>query len=357
MARENNFDALRLFAATLVLIGHDFPIMGNKNQPVVFGTQISVYGLFIFFSISGYLISKSWKNDPHIGRFLLKRSLRIFPALAVLVLLTIFLLGPIVSQIPLAQYFSNIHTYDYLKNIGLYVTYGLPGVFYHVPVSYSVNVSIWSLPVEFFMYLVTPVVMVLFGRASPVAFAVLAAALGFAGFFLTWHYTGPQIVFYATDVRAASVTAAYFAAGAVFGSLSERFRFQLSVGAIVACAYFLVMHFAGERFGTHAAVSSIFMFSYLALLAGTKSFKIFCRVGRRGDFSYGMYLYAFPIQQSIALYFPKMAIGFAIILTAVLSLGCAAASWHFVEKIALSLKPRRSLPKAAPAGTAPTAAL
>lgn len=342
MARENNFDALRLFAAALVLIGHSFAIMGHKEYPTVFGNQLSVYGLFIFFSISGYLISKSWKNDPHIGRFFLKRSLRIFPGLVVMVLLSTFVLGPLVSQEPPQKYFADRLTYDYLRNIGLYFTYPLSGVFIHNPVPYSPNVSIWSLPVEFFMYLVTPAVILLSSRCAPVAFAVLTALFGFSGIFLTWHYSGPAIIFYGTDVRAACAVSAYFTAGAIFGTLGSRFRF--SIGAVVAVGYVLAMHFTGGWISVAVLISAMVMFTYLVLLIGAKGFPGFRSAGRWGDFSYGMYLYAFPVQQTIALYFPKMNIYLMIVLALIVTLGLAAASWRLVEKPAQSLKPRRRVP-------------
>src|SRR5947208_1034364 len=92
-SRENNFEQLRLFAAVLVVYGHSYALTGAQ-APGFAANSVSTLGVKIFFCISGYLVAQSWIRDPSLPRYLTRRALRIFPALAVVVLVSTFLLGP-----------------------------------------------------------------------------------------------------------------------------------------------------------------------------------------------------------------------------------------------------------------------
>jgi peptidoglycan/LPS O-acetylase OafA/YrhL len=154
MKHANSFDFARISAALLVLYSHAFAI-GGAPEPTIAGfCSLGSLGLFIFFSISGYLVSMSWLSDGSGVRFAIRRALRIFPALTVVILLSTFVLGPIVTTVPMQVYLHHPATYRYLANIGLYVSYYLPGSFEHVPIPNAVNGSLWSLPVEVLMYII-----------------------------------------------------------------------------------------------------------------------------------------------------------------------------------------------------------
>ena len=110
-------------------------------------------GVYIFFSISGYLIAQSWDRDSHALRFFIRRGLRIFPALIVVTILTVFVLGPAITTLPIWEYFKSNSTWGYFSNIILYMSYALPGVFEHNTYPNAVNGSLWSLTTEFGMYM------------------------------------------------------------------------------------------------------------------------------------------------------------------------------------------------------------
>lgn len=97
---RNNLDAVRLLTPFLVLYSHSFVFLGLPVPLFLSWTTPSPLGIFIFFTISVYLIAASWQRDGDVFRFLSKRSLRIFPGLAVCILLTAFVLGPMVSIAP-----------------------------------------------------------------------------------------------------------------------------------------------------------------------------------------------------------------------------------------------------------------
>src|SRR5947207_15607666 len=105
--RANNFDAIRLFAALSVVFSHAFLIAegSEANEPfaLITGNQciLGLVGVFVFFIISGYLVTGSFCRRPTLGLFAWRRTLRIYPALVVNVLVCALLLGPIVSSLPL----------------------------------------------------------------------------------------------------------------------------------------------------------------------------------------------------------------------------------------------------------------
>ncbi|MDP4286290.1 MAG: acyltransferase, partial [Bacteroidota bacterium] len=162
---QNNYDFLRLFAACCIIFFHSFGLLGKMAaEPLVQITKgrinFSFVGLSIFFCISGYLIAKSVVKSPTIANYLWKRLLRIQPLLIVTCFLTVFLLGPFFTSVPLKTYFSHFETYSYFRNIlpvfGLQFT--LPGVFSHSLTDKGVNGSLWTLIVEERMYLIMTVV-------------------------------------------------------------------------------------------------------------------------------------------------------------------------------------------------------
>ncbi len=151
--RDNNFDFLRFLAASVVIVSHNFVIFRLKEPGLYNYNTLGGIGVSIFFVMSGFLITKSWKENPHFITFLKKRSLRIFPALFFIILFCSFVLGPIVTTLDLIEYFKNGQTWSYLKNLFLYpFQFNLPGVFQNNPFPNVVNGPLWTLPIEFLMY-------------------------------------------------------------------------------------------------------------------------------------------------------------------------------------------------------------
>ena len=136
------------------------------------GTPIAVFGVCIFFGISGYLVTDSWLRTPVLPVFVWKRFLRIWPALFVVVVLTTFVFGPLVTRIPLTDYFSSAQTWGYLGNAAFVFVPGLPGVFDAPPLAGFVNGPLWSLPVEVACYGTVPLSCLL---ASKVRVPLLCA--------------------------------------------------------------------------------------------------------------------------------------------------------------------------------------
>src|SRR6516225_7667345 len=187
MLRHNNFDALRLVAAASVMFSHSFMIAegSQRHEPLIVltGNQsiLGLCGVFVFFAISGFLVTQSFEQTGDPWRFLAKRALRIFPGLFVATVLSAFVLGPLVTTLPLGAYLSRAEPYQYVFGNTLLdeTVHELPGVrFVDNPVGLEINGSLWTLRYEFVMYLMVLLLGVL--RLLTVRVALLLLAFGVA---------------------------------------------------------------------------------------------------------------------------------------------------------------------------------
>src|SRR5579864_2909562 len=109
----NNFDFLRLVAAVIVIYSHSYLIAygSQRSEPLVWATgnqcTLGLVGVFVFFIISGYLVTESYCRSPAPGRFAVRRVLRIYPGLVLNVLVCALLVGPMISTLPLGAYFTS----------------------------------------------------------------------------------------------------------------------------------------------------------------------------------------------------------------------------------------------------------
>jgi peptidoglycan/LPS O-acetylase OafA/YrhL len=330
---DNNLTFVRWVAALMVLYGHSFVFTGNTESLFMGLLPYGPLGVAIFFSISGFLIARSWNADPSLIRFLIKRVLRIFPALAVCITLSVFVLGPIITTFEPREYLQHPATLDYLSNVFLYITYYLPGVFENNLYPNAVNGSLWSLPVEFFMYLLL--------AATGVLLRYRWAWVSLLGCFVLLNIfwipmTTDMLVIYRTDARQIMIYGAYFWMGVLFSLINiEKFSTRWGLTLTVAA---LIVSFSVP---SYFALVSWVAIPYIALKVGLANTPLLSNFSRF-DYSYGLYIYAFPVQQTLSRYRPEMAFVWHVIIASVISVCLAALSWHLIEKRALGLKPYRT---------------
>lgn len=325
----NHFNFIRFIAAFLVFYGHAYIFMGHPLNTFL----NHELGVFIFFAISGYLISLSWERDPSIMRYFQRRSLRIFPALIVVVLLSIFILGPIMTTWTWDKYFSSPYLFSYLKNIFLYISYYLPGVFEHNTVPNAVNGSLWSLPAEFFMYIL---VVIFAQKKKYTKYIVGFVFILFASLTVLWARVSPHmIVIYGTDMRQVVITGTFFWAGAVMyhWDFKKYFTFE---NFIIVLLLLLFLY----RWPYIYSIASLFLIPFLVLTFGFSNAHTLLFFNKF-DYSYGFYIYAFPVQQSIIYLYPNitpfMFLSFGFVITMIF----ASLSWHYVEQPMMQFKPKR----------------
>ena len=334
--KENNFGALRLIAAGMVIFGHSFVIAGQP-PPEWFGVPVHVLAVRVFFTISGYLIASSWLSDPSAARFAARRALRIMPGLAAAVLGTVLLVGPAFSALPVAGYLTDAETGRYLWNILLAPYYLLPGVFQDGRAFTAVNGSLWSLPIEAAMYALLPLYA---GRARVVRWGVLpalAAAAVAAGYvFTVMRPEQVQPVVWWNSVP----FALRFAGAFVLGALARCWRLErlLSPQAALLAAAGLGLLPAGPVLGGAVLLAV----PYVTLAFGLARPPLLGSVGRETDVSYGLYLWGCPVQQALVSVFGAGLGPYGLTAAALLAAAPIAwASWRWVERPCLRLKPGR----------------
>lgn len=338
---ENGFNSLRLIATLAVLFSHSFALYGLREPQPLAGQTYGNLAVAMFFSLSGFLVCQSWERDPHWLRFALRRALRILPGLAIAVIITALLIGPIFTTLSSADYFSSSAVWRYVVRGTLVLgSPQLPGVFESNPYPYVTNASLWTLTYEVLMYLILALIGHWFKNAH-LRPACTAAFFLFAATWVTLQLLGwsdlqfPFAARLGIDVnvsRVAHLGALFFA-----GACSYLFRAHIYVSRILAavliCALVVVSN------STATLVALWFIAPYAMNIFAFKCPKLF-RTVNGYDLSYGIYIYAFPIQQMLSQIGSQRGWSWALVLFAstLSTVVVAALSWYLVEKPALALK-------------------
>jgi peptidoglycan/LPS O-acetylase OafA/YrhL len=332
--RANNFDLLRFLAAGLVIFSHSFALSGNR-EPMLGTATLGTVGVAIFFIMSGFLIAQSWHQHPRVAAFLGKRLLRIMPGFIGVILFTVFVVGLAFTTIPTKAYLLSQDTSSYVNGVFLYTIQAtLPGVFNANPLPNAVNGALWTLPYEFTAYLLVAllgVVSMFRSRRRILGLFLLMLPLNY----VVKHWlVGAHLPFYNLDVEALVRLSTYFIGGVTLFTLREKIRLSKTL-VLPALALFIMSCFWVKGW----LYVSFLVLPYLILyLAFTKQDRL-TRFGKHGDFSYGLYIYAFPVQQMIVASFhgvisPALLFGLSLPVTLVL----AICSWHLIEAPCLRLK-------------------
>lgn len=328
--RNNNFDGLRVAAAVAVIFGHAFVLLGHpESTPVVFGLPVEQLGVAVFFIISGYLIVGSWQRTRSLPKYFTSRILRIFPGLIAVTVLAAFAIGPIVTILGPSAYFSSAGTYSYLRNALLVPNYQLPGVFSDNPYPGVVNGSLWTLPAEFACYLLVPVIGLLRGRLRVVGWALFALASALVT--ITFHFE-----IFGARVESAALMWVFFAGGAIARLTLDRERFRLDIAGVALVVWMVVVGFF-PQYGVYASWLAL---PYCVLALGIQSTPLIHQASRFGDLSYGLYLWAFPVQQTVLHFLGVIPLAVDLAIVIPITAALAFASWHLVEHPSMELAGR-----------------
>lgn len=331
----NNITLLRHFAAFFVLISHSYDLTGNFHTEFlrkISGQSISFsrIGLIIFFFISGFLITQSLVSSISIKQFIWKRFLRIYPALIMLMVLTVFILGPVLTSLPVKQYFSTPGTWEYLVGSSLIrLRFVLPGVFH----GEGVNGSLWTLPVEFRLYLLLALLFLIrLIKKRFLYFAFIFLFIAFAILVATIN-SPEEILSYLNPYLSWGM---YFLTGSFVFFIKDKiildYRFLIAL---------IILWILARNIDVLNTVSELICFSYFTLWASFKTPLVFPGFFKQNDFSYSMYLYAYPLQQIFILENGIVSPLKLMLLTLLALIPLCWASWNFIEKPSLKLKKMR----------------
>jgi peptidoglycan/LPS O-acetylase OafA/YrhL len=335
---KNNFDSLRLIFALLVVVSHSFPLTRGTNdtEPLsrLTGGQITFGNISVwaFFVISGLLITQSWMRSPSPISFLKRRVQRIYPGFIAAGLVSALLFVPLAAQ--KGSYFP-VSLQSFLFQTLRLQTFDIPPVFLHNPTPDILNGSLWSIPYEFWCY----IGVILLGltaalRHRYVAVSVFVLAIAFhlylnishrvlSGGILGAIFGYPP--FWATVLP-------FFVAGMLFHLYGGRslLRTPLLFAALVLL---IASAFVPNGLVVTMPTCGAYLLMWLAYWPALHPLHL----GRFGDFSYGTYLYAFPIQQLLVMHFGGRLQPLALFaMAAPLSLMAGAISWFLIEKHFLS---------------------
>ena len=337
--QRNNFDTLRQVFAVLVVFSHSFPILRGTNatEPLFRLTggvmTLGDVSVWSFFVISGFLITQSWQRSSSAWRYLKRRISRIYPGFLVVTLLCAFVVHPLATS---PNQSSHISVWNYVSHTVRLKMFDQGQPFHSNPLPDSINGSLWSISYEFGCYLG----LLLLGLAKllrrdfliGLTLAIMMAHLGLEVFDIR-----PDGKLLGLLLRASLLWATvlpFFLAGMLLHLFGRQRRLRGRYAA-VAC----VLLIASVRIPYATVFTLPVLGSYLILWLAYLPALQPLNLGRWGDFSYGTYLYAFPVQQLLTYCFgSKLTPALLFSLAAPLSVALGVTSWHAVEKHFLSPK-------------------
>ena len=333
--RDNNFNLIRFLAASAVLVDHSFTLVADKEAASALvdmeALEIGRVAVDVFFVVSGFLVTRSVMTQPTLVDYGVARVLRLLPALFVVCVAVAFLLGPLVTLVSLGEYFSDERPWLYVPLTTSLITHSLtlPGVFDTVPEAGIVNSPLWTLRYESFCYLLlalfAAVGMLASRRRAGLTLVTLLAFYFFVTFGPEWREQSPAI-----DSTTRFIFD-FFLGGAFYLFADKiRLRFALVVlfAGLAALAFGTPLYEAAFRLALGYGVL------WFALVPGgaIRGFNFF------GDYSYGLYIICFPLQQSVVLIDPSITPLALLSISFPAVLGLAILSWHFIEHPALTCK-------------------
>ena len=327
--RPSGFDYIRIVLALGIVAWHTIVTSyGYDTQLKAFASPyrpIILLLLPMFFALSGFLVSGSLQRCRTLISFAGLRVLRIIPALAFETVLSALLLGAVLTTLPLQTYFTSPVFFHYFLNIIGNIHYILPGVIEHNPFPDKLNGQLWTVPFEMECYLVLSILaFVTIAKRGWLMLGVsvlIFPIIIFATQVLKHHGVKPEL-----GAFPGGLLVACFLCGVALFVLRETVRFSLGLGlaSILACVVLLSL-----PFGDYLAVLPI---TYLTVWIGMQNP---AKLGllQKGDYSYGVFLFGFPIQQAFMTLGPwthHWWINFLV--CAPLAFLVGIFSWHFVEK-------------------------
>ncbi|TAK45627.1 MAG: acyltransferase [Betaproteobacteria bacterium] len=338
-AHQNNFDVLRLLFAGAVFLWHAH-VLPAFSLPASISALLSLgadWGVKGFFVVSGYLIMQSYDNSRSVREYAGKRLRRIYPAYVTVVVLGAAI-GAALTRFPLSEYLSGALLQYLVANL-LFLNFlapTLPGVFegHVVP---EVNGALWTLKIEVMFYALLPALVWTFarlGKGRMLTLLYILSLLYSVSLCTLYETTGRGIWLQLQRQLPGQLT--YFIVGIAhyaYRDILARHGRTIVVAAVVVLAVVRALDCVALAIAAEPlALGALVVFAAIGV-------RFLGNAARFGDFSYGLYIFHFPVLQAlIALGVfggsPTVALlasAFAVILV-------AALSWHLVERPFLSAR-------------------
>lgn len=346
---DNFFTPIRLLFALMVVVGHAFVVTigGSEHEPAMFfHYRPSYLAVNLFFIASGFLVTKSMLYREDLVEYGAARSLRIYPALIAHVFFIMLIIGPLVTKVPLAQYFTDPQFWTQPFKVLSFVDTDmvLPGTF--TPETNHENIgsgALWTLRYEVLAYIGTAAA---FGLGLLKRKWMLIAQ--FAIFALAWpiaHLTGLYDKVPAT-VQAILRFGLAYGLGAAIYALQDRLSFHvigiLVLGLIASLFGYPYLEFLESGQMTFAAslfeIVTTLWLGYIVFWMAYVKIPALNGLKNLSDTSYGIYIYHWVILQTVFLFMPGISAPILLAVTLPITVIIAWLSWHVVEKPMLKKK-------------------
>lgn len=317
---KNNFDFIRVLLAFIVFVGHLGALSASEKLLFLTHSPVEV-AVFSFFIVSGFLIARSYERSSSLKSYAKKRFNRIVPAYLLVVFLCAILLS-LVSTLSFSEYFNNTQVYQYLFWNSLFLNFKapwLPGVFGNQ----AVNGALWTLKIEMCFYIAVPLMFLLFGKNNKYRTLSLIVLYFLSLVYLNYF----EMTGRAALSRQLPGSLCYFIGGMLLYFHFDKFIKHKHILFIIAIiTVWIDLYFKIKLF-------SPIMISIIVLYIAY-SFSFLNNFGKYGDFTYGIYIFHFPIIRVFATlglfanynpYIMSIVCMFTVI-------GTGIASWHFYEK-------------------------
>lgn len=324
--KSKNLSFIKFLAALAVIISHAYPISQGKEFGDVLISfskgHLGIGGVAVgvFFFSSGLLVSKSIEKSENLKQFLKKRCLKIFPPLIFTVILTVFLLGPIFTNMTISDYFTDLATYKYLLNAILIPIHSLPGVFENNIYGNVINGALWTLPIEFICYIALMFCYKLGLLRKKILFTFPISLI----FFYLLYYSNIPI-FSSISIYTLPIFIYYM------GMLYYVFRDKIILNKLLAV--FLIIVWSGFVYFGFAEIAMFLIFPYIFSVIVFNKKQCSEKLSELGNLSYGIYLCGFPIQQIVVCLFGgKMDVYFNMAISVVLAVVLGFVIYRICEQ-------------------------
>lgn len=342
--RDNNLNLIRIIAALCVVVSHSYPLTIGPGaiEPLerLTGEPLGFHAVVVFFVISGLLIARSFERSDTLMRWTSARVLRLFPGLLFALALTAFVLGPLVTSLTADGYFGSAATWTYVpRNLLLFdLQMNLPGVFAKNSYPVVTNGSLWTLFYEVLCY-----------------GGVFLA--GICGLLSRRKLFGALMLLVFVPIYVAEPLYADMLSQRILRILQLSYPFALGMTVyvyrdfvrldwrIMAALWLAAILLAKTPFYELIFVAAL-GYTVLWLAFVPKGFVL--NYNRAGDYSYGTYIYAFPVQQLFAMLLPDAGHVINMVLSVPVTVMLAALSWHLIEKPSLRFVRGKRITKPAP---------
>lgn len=323
---NNNLDLIRIILACFVIVGHS-PILngGSKNWIDPIGhffsfTYSGALAVKLFFFISGLVVTNSILTHKSPVHFIVSRSFRLLPALLFVLLVSVYVFGPILTSLQLHEYYLNLDHYPYISNNLIFKTeYVLPEVFNNNLYKNTVNGSLWSLRYEVTCYIALLSMFLILSNKSkydlniPIAIIIIDTLLP-TRVVLNWMGDNPEVY----------MLPATFAFGAFFAVNVDKIRMNFN---IVLGSFLIYFIFSNT---SHAQI--IFTFAACNAVIYIASTKFLLKLKPKVDISYGIYLWGFLIQQTLFYFLGHIYVGLHCLLALIIATLLALITHVIIEK-------------------------